>query len=58
LINAELYGRAVRKGFGIKEIGVHHYPRVAGTQTGAHPLVILRAFYDLFRLRQKIVSER
>jgi hypothetical protein len=31
---------------------------VAGTQTGAHPLVILRAFYDLFRLRQKIVSER
>lgn len=57
LINAELYGRAVRKGFGIKEVGVHHYPRVAGTQTGAHPKVILRAFYDLFRLRQKIVSE-
>ncbi|GBD25077.1 Poly-beta-1,6-N-acetyl-D-glucosamine synthase [bacterium HR30] len=58
LINAELYGRAVRKGFGIKEVGVHHYPRTAGTQTGAHPRVILRAFYDLFRLRQKIVSER
>ncbi len=58
LINAELYGRAVRKGFGIKEVGVHHYPRTAGTQTGAHPKVILRAFYDLFRLRQKIVSER
>lgn len=58
LINAELYGRAVRKGFGIKEVGVHHYPRTVGTQTGAHPLVILRAFYDLFRLRQKIVSER
>jgi glycosyltransferase involved in cell wall biosynthesis len=58
LINAELYGRAVRKGFGIKEVGVHHYPRTAGTQTGAHPMVILRAFYDLFRLRQKIVSER
>ncbi|GIW44461.1 MAG: glycosyl transferase [Candidatus Binatia bacterium] len=57
LINAELYGRAVRKGFGIKEVGVHHYPRTAGTQTGAHPMVILRAFYDLFRLRQKIVSE-
>ncbi|MCX8072063.1 MAG: glycosyltransferase family 2 protein [Candidatus Binatia bacterium] len=57
LINAELYGRAVRKGFGIKEVGVHHYPRTAGTQTGAHPKVILRAFYDLFRLRQKIVSE-
>jgi glycosyltransferase involved in cell wall biosynthesis len=56
LINAELYGRAVRKGFGIKEVGVHHYPRTAGVQTGAHLSVILRAFYDLVRLRQKIVS--
>jgi len=57
LINAELYGRAVRCGFGIKEVGVHHYPRTAGTQTGAHLSVIARAFYDLFRLRQKIVKE-
>ncbi|MCK6553498.1 glycosyltransferase family 2 protein [Candidatus Binatia bacterium] len=57
LINAELYGRAVRRGFGIKEVGVHHYPRTAGVQTGAHISVIARAFYDLFRLRQKIVRE-
>jgi glycosyltransferase involved in cell wall biosynthesis len=57
LINAELYGRAIRKNFGIKEVGVHHYPREAGVQTGAHLSVILRAFYDLFRLRQKIVKE-
>lgn len=57
LINAELYGRALRRGFGIKEVGVHHYPRSAGVQTGAHLSVILRAFYDLARLRQKIVSE-
>jgi glycosyltransferase involved in cell wall biosynthesis len=56
LINAEMYGRAVRKGFGIKEVGVHHYPRTAGVQTGAHLSVIIKAFYDLFRLRQKIVS--
>jgi glycosyltransferase involved in cell wall biosynthesis len=55
LINAELYGRSIRKGFGIREVGVHHYPREAGVQTGAHLSVILRAFYDLFRLRQKIV---
>ena len=41
---------------GIKEVGVHHYARTAGVQTGAHPLVIFRAFYDLVRLRQKIVS--
>jgi glycosyltransferase involved in cell wall biosynthesis len=57
LINAELYGRAVRKGFGIKEVGVHHYARIAGVQTGAHLSVILRAFYDLFRLRRKIIAE-
>jgi glycosyltransferase involved in cell wall biosynthesis len=56
LINAELYGRAVRKGFGIKEVGVHHYARTAGVQTGAHLSVILRAFYDLFRLRRKIIA--
>jgi hypothetical protein len=56
LINAELYGRAVRAGFGIREVGVHHYPREAGVQTGAHLSVILRAFYDLFRLRQQIIA--
>jgi len=56
LINAEMYGRAVRRGVGIKEVGVHHYPRSAGVQTGAHLSVIVRAFYDLFRLRQKIVA--
>ena len=56
LINAELYGRAVRRGFGIKEVGVHHYAREAGVQTGAHLSVIARAFYDLFRLRRRILS--
>src|SRR5262249_31984919 len=56
LINAELYGRAIRAGFGIREVGVHHYPREAGVQTGAHLSVIVRALYDLFRLRQKILA--
>jgi len=58
LINAELYGRTIRHGFGIKEVGVHHYPREAGVQTGAHLSVIVRAFKELFQLRQKIVSGR
>lgn len=57
LINAEMYGRAIRRGFKIKEVGVHHYPRTAGVQTGAHLSVIVRAFYDLFRLRQKILKD-
>jgi glycosyltransferase involved in cell wall biosynthesis len=57
LINAELYGRAVRRGFGIKEVGVHHFSRAAGTPTGARPSVILRAFYELARLRRKILAD-
>ena len=28
----------------------------AGVQTGAHLRVIIRAFYDLFRLRRKIIA--
>lgn len=58
LINAELYGRAIRRGFRIKEIGVQHLPREAGVQTGAHLSVILRAFKELFQLRQRIISGR
>jgi glycosyltransferase involved in cell wall biosynthesis len=56
LINAELYGRAIRAGFGIREVGVHHYAREAGVQTGAPLGVIVRALYDIFRLRQKIIA--
>ena len=56
LINAELFGRARRQGFGIKEVAVEHYPRTAGTQTGARLTVILRAFAELFRLRRRIVA--
>ncbi|MEO8603855.1 MAG: glycosyltransferase family 2 protein [bacterium] len=56
LINAELYGRAFRAGFGVREVGVHHYAREAGVQTGAHFSVIIRALYDIFRLRQQIIA--
>lgn len=57
LINAEMYARAIRKGFKIKEVGVHHYPRPAGVQTGAHLSVIVRAFVEMFRLRQRIMKD-
>ncbi len=55
LINAEVFGRAVRRGFRVKEVGVHHYPRTAGIPTGARLSVILHAFYDLVRLRGRII---
>jgi len=54
LISTELLAKAQYRGLKIAEVGVGHYPRQAGTQTGANPLVILRAFYELFKLRRRI----
>ena len=55
LIDAEVLARAKRLGYSIGQVGVHHYPRTAGSQTGANLRVILRAFKELFRLRREIV---
>ena len=57
LIDAEILARAVRKGCKITQKGVHHYPRAAGTQTGANLRVILRAFKELFKLYRQIHRE-
>jgi len=54
LISAEILARATRRGYRIAEVGVHHYPRTAGTQTGANLRVILRAFKELFALYNRI----
>jgi len=54
LIDTEILARAVRKGYTIAQIGVHHYPRTAGQSTGADFKVILRAFRELFKLRKTI----
>lgn len=50
LIDTEVLARAKRLGYTIGQVGVHHYPRTAGTQTGANLRVILRAFKELFAL--------
>lgn len=57
LISTELLARARYRGLRIAEVGVNHYPRVAGEQTGANLRVILRAFKELFKLRRHIRSE-
>ena len=57
MISTEVLARAVRAGFRITEVGVHHYPRRHGTPTGANPLVIARAFYELFKLYRRITRE-
>ncbi len=54
LINAEILARATRRGYAITQVGVHHFPRTRGRQTGAHPRVIFRAFRELVKLHRQI----
>ena len=50
--SAEFLVRAKRAGFRIREVPLYgHRPRVAGSQTGARPDVIIRAFKELVRFR-------
>jgi glycosyltransferase involved in cell wall biosynthesis len=57
LIDAEILARAQRRGYTIGQVGVHHYPRTAGEQSGANLKVILRAFKELLKLRKDIAGE-
>ncbi|MCB9857816.1 MAG: glycosyltransferase family 2 protein [Phycisphaerales bacterium] len=54
MISTELLARATYRGLSIDEVGVHHYPRTAGEQTGANFRVILKAFRELFALHGKL----
>lgn len=54
LINVEMLARARRLGVKLTEVGVHHFPREAGRQTGGSPAVILRAFRELVRLWREL----
>jgi glycosyltransferase involved in cell wall biosynthesis len=56
LIDAEMLAKAHRLGYSIGQVGVHHYPRLAGEQSGANLRVILRAFKELFKLRRHIIK--
>jgi glycosyltransferase involved in cell wall biosynthesis len=53
-IDLEILARARRRGARIGEVGVHHYPRRFGEQSGANLRVILRAFRELFRLHGEL----
>ncbi len=54
MISTELLAQAKKMGYTFHEQGVHHYPRMAGQQTGANIKVILRAFKELFRLYRRL----
>ncbi len=47
MISAELLLRLREAGYEFVEVGVNHYSRGAGSQTGAKPSVIVRAFKEM-----------
>jgi glycosyltransferase involved in cell wall biosynthesis len=49
-INAELLARLGKVNARIREVEVSHHPRRYGRQTGASPMVILRAFQEILAL--------
>ncbi len=55
LIDTEILARAQRLGCRMVQRPVTHYPRQAGTQSGANIKVILRAFKELFKLRKQLM---
>ena len=58
MISTELMARVAGRGAKIKEVGVHHLPRLAGEQSGANFTVIARAFKELFTLYGELRAER
>jgi glycosyltransferase involved in cell wall biosynthesis len=50
LINAEIQAKARRQGARLQQVGVRHYPRVAGNPTGGSPRVIARALGETILL--------
>ncbi len=52
--SAELLIKLQAAGRNVAEIGVPHYPRTAGSATGARPRVVLRAIRDFWLLRLRL----
>jgi glycosyltransferase involved in cell wall biosynthesis len=50
----ELLIKARRAGYRVAEVRVTHYPRLAGQPKGARPDAIVRAMYELARLRLEV----
>jgi glycosyltransferase involved in cell wall biosynthesis len=56
--SAELLIKAQSAGRSVVEVGVPHYPRTAGSPTGAKPSVIWRAVKDFWGLRLRMWANR
>jgi glycosyltransferase involved in cell wall biosynthesis len=57
-LSAELFIKMRARGRRVAEVGVSHYPRLAGQQSGANPKVVLRAVRDFWRLRLLLWADR
>jgi glycosyltransferase involved in cell wall biosynthesis len=56
--SAELLIKLQAEGASVAEVGVPHYPRTAGSATGARPQVVLRAVRDFWLLRLRMWANR
>jgi glycosyltransferase involved in cell wall biosynthesis len=56
--SAEMIIKLRAAGKTVVEVGVPHYPRTAGTATGAKPSVVLRAVRDFWLLRLRMWANR
>ncbi|HEU4674077.1 MAG TPA: glycosyltransferase family 2 protein [Candidatus Limnocylindrales bacterium] len=56
--SAELLIKLRASGRRIVEVGVPHYPRLAGSASGARPSVVLRAVRDFWSLRLRLWANR
>ena len=56
--SAELLIKVRAAGRSVVEVGVDHYPRTAGSQTGAKPAVVWRAVKDFWGLRLRLWANR
>ncbi|MCS7234577.1 MAG: glycosyltransferase family 2 protein [Armatimonadota bacterium] len=57
-LSTELLCRAAQRGARIVEVGVPHYPRRWGRQSGGRLDVVVRAFVELWRLRSELRGAR
>lgn len=58
MITTEILAKATKKKLSIKQVGVEHYPREFGEQTGANIPVIIRAILESFMLWLDIHNSR
>ena len=54
MINPETLAKAKKAKFKIAQVGVKHYPRLEGKQTGAKLEVIISSFLDLIKFWWKL----